>query len=65
MMAVIQEQFGQLDILVSNAASGGFRPLLEATAKNFEAAMGINALVLVNLLQAGLPLLEKPRCRPR
>jgi enoyl-[acyl-carrier protein] reductase III len=65
MIGMINEQFGRLDILISNAASGGFRPLLEATAKNFEAAMSINALALVNLLQAAVPLLAQPERRAK
>ena len=35
MMDAIKEHFGKLDILLSNAATGGFRPLLAATARNF------------------------------
>ncbi len=65
MIGMINEQFGRLDILISNAASGGFRPLLKATAKNFEAAMSINALALINLLQAAVPLLERPQRRAK
>ncbi len=65
MVGMIGDQFGQLDILVSNAASGGFRPLLEATPKNFEAAMRINALALVNLVQASMSLLERPHRRAK
>jgi enoyl-[acyl-carrier protein] reductase III len=59
MLEIVNEQFGRLDILISNAASGGFRSLLDATPKNFESAMSINALALVNLVQAALPLLER------
>jgi enoyl-[acyl-carrier protein] reductase III len=65
MLGMVQEQFGQLDILISNAASGGFRSLLDATAKNFESAMSINALALVNLVQAGLPLLSQSEHRAK
>lgn len=59
MMHFVQENFGQLDILVSNAASGGFRPVLAATARHFTNAMNINALALILLVQRALPLLEK------
>ncbi len=59
MLDFVGETFGKLDILVSNAASGGFRPLLSATARNFEAAMNTNVRALLYLLQASVPLLEK------
>ena len=59
MMEYITEQIGQLDIIVSNAASGGFRPLLAATQKHFENTYNTNVLALLYLVQAGLPLLEK------
>jgi enoyl-[acyl-carrier protein] reductase III len=59
MMNFIQEDFGQLDILVSNAASGGFRPLLASTTRHFTNTMNINTLALVLLVQRALPLLEK------
>jgi enoyl-[acyl-carrier protein] reductase III len=59
MMNFIQEEFGKLDILVSNAASGGFRPLLASTARHFTNTMNINTLALVLLVQRALPLLEK------
>jgi enoyl-[acyl-carrier protein] reductase III len=59
LMDFIDEHFGRLDILVSNAATGGFRPLLATTPRNFEAAMKTNVLALVQLAQAGLRLLER------
>ena len=55
----IKEQYGQLDIVVSSAATGGFRPLLAATTRNFEAAMRTNVMALIYLVQATLPLLEQ------
>ncbi len=55
----IKETYGQLDIVVSSAATGGFRPLLAATTRNFEAAMRTNVMALVYLVQATLPLLEQ------
>ena len=59
MVDYIAETVGQLDIIVSNAATGGFRPLLAATTRNFEAAMRTNVMALVYLVQAALPLLER------
>jgi len=61
----VRERFGQLDILVSNAASGGFRPLLESSTRQFQAAMNTNALALVHLVQAALPLLERSTGRAK
>jgi enoyl-[acyl-carrier protein] reductase III len=59
MMEAVKETFGRLDILVSNAATGGFRPLLAATARNFQAAYNTNVLALLYLVQAALPLMER------
>ena len=59
MMEYVEATFGKLDILVSNAATGGFRPLLATTARHFEAAMKTNVLALVYLLQSGVRLLER------
>jgi enoyl-[acyl-carrier protein] reductase III len=55
----VAESLGQLDIVVSSAATGGFRPLLAATTRNFEAAMRTNVMALVYLVQAAMPLLER------
>jgi enoyl-[acyl-carrier protein] reductase III len=59
MIDFIKDTFGNLDILVSNAATGGFRPLLTTTARHFEAAMNTNVRALIFLIQASLPLLER------
>lgn len=58
MMEFIKEQVGRLDILVSNAASGGFRPVLTAGENNFNAAFHTNVLALLYTVQAAMPLLE-------
>lgn len=55
----IHAEIGRLDILVSNAATGGFRPLLAAKAQHFHAAMNTNVLALLHLVQAAVPLLER------
>lgn len=55
----IEANFGRLDILVSNAATGGFRSLLEASPRNFEAAMKTNVLALLHLVQQSVGLLER------
>jgi enoyl-[acyl-carrier protein] reductase III len=58
MMEFVKNTFGTLDILVSNAASGGFRPLLSTTARHFEAAMNTNTRAFIFLVQSALVLLE-------
>jgi enoyl-[acyl-carrier protein] reductase III len=65
MIDFVTDEVGQLDILVSNAASGGFRPLLAATKRNFQAAFDTNVLALLHLVQASLPLLERQPDEPR
>jgi enoyl-[acyl-carrier protein] reductase III len=59
MMEFIDEHFGKLDVLVSNAATGGFRPLIASTVRNFEATMKTNVLAFILLVQQGLKLLKK------
>ena len=59
MMDFVRENFGKIDVLVSNAATGGFRPLVTTMPKHFEAAMRINVQGLISLVQAALPLLER------
>jgi enoyl-[acyl-carrier protein] reductase III len=65
MVGFVREKFGRLDILVSNAASGGFRPLLEANARHFEAAMNTNVRALMYLVQAAKDLLPRREGRSR
>jgi len=62
---VIGEHLGALDILVSNAAGGGFRPALEVSPDNFAYAMNLNARSFMLLMQAAKPLLERGDDRPR
>ena len=59
MMDFVTENVGRLDIVVSNAATGGFRPLLAADSRHFQTTMNTNVLSLVYLVRAALPLLEK------
>lgn len=42
MMDVIGEQLGRLDIIVSNAAAGGFRPLTSVTPAAFDSILRMN-----------------------
>jgi enoyl-[acyl-carrier protein] reductase III len=65
MLEFVREQFGRLDILLSNAASGGFRQLADASHTNFEAAMNTNVRAFIDLMQAALPLLERTEGRAK
>ena len=64
-MEFINREFGSLGIVVSNAATGGFRPLLATTDRHFEAAMNINARPLLYLVQAAMPMLEQNERRAK
>lgn len=59
MMEFVSRHVGRLDILVSNAATGGFRPLLASNPRHFLATMNINVLSLVLLVRHAMPLLER------
>jgi enoyl-[acyl-carrier protein] reductase III len=63
MMDFIAQNIGRLDIVVSNAATGGFRPLLATNARHFQTTMSTNVLSLVYLVRAALPLLQKSEGR--
>lgn len=65
MMEYVRERFGQLDILISNAATGGFRPLMDASPRHFDAAMHTNARSLLGLVQAAQSLLERSSGRAK
>lgn len=65
MCSFIKEEFGALDILVSNAATGGFRPLLAATDRNFDAAMGVNVKPLMYLVQSAVNLMDSGEHRSK
>src|SRR5512135_3654149 len=53
----IQNQFGKLDILVNNAASGTPRPALELDAKAWDWSMDINARAFVLCAQKAVGLM--------
>ncbi len=59
MFSVISNEFENLDILVSNAASGVLKPALELTERHWNWAMDINARALLTLVQQGLPLMKR------
>lgn len=59
MFAEIKEEFGHLDVLVSNAASGVLKPAMELTERHWNWAMDINARALLTLVQQGAPLMKE------
>jgi enoyl-[acyl-carrier protein] reductase III len=58
MFDVLRTEFGRLDILISNAASGVIRPALELTPRHWQWTMDINAGTLIPLTQQSVPLME-------
>ncbi len=65
MIQFITDEIGRLDIIVSNAATGGFRPLLATSTRHFQTTMNTNVLSLVYLVRAALPLLQNPQGRAK
>ncbi len=59
MFKQINEEYGHLDYLVSNAASGVLKPALELTTRHWNWAMDINARALLTLAQHAAPLMKK------
>ncbi|MBT8361950.1 MAG: enoyl-[acyl-carrier-protein] reductase FabL [Deltaproteobacteria bacterium] len=59
MFDAIREEFGSLDVLVSNAASGVLKPVLELNERHWNWSMDINARALLSLVQLGLPFMKK------
>lgn len=59
MFEVIKDEFGRVDVLVSNAASGVLKPALELTERHWNWAMDINARALLTLVQQGTPLMTR------
>jgi enoyl-[acyl-carrier protein] reductase III len=57
MMKEIEKDFGTLDILISNAASGVLKPAMELTERHWRWTMDINAGTLIPLTQHILPLM--------
>ena len=55
----IESKFGGLDFLISNAASGYNRPVLEQKPKGWEWTMNINARALLFSAQKAVPLMAK------
>ncbi len=58
MFEQIKEQYGSIDMLVSNAASGVLKPLMELSTRHWNWAMDINARALLTLAQQAVPLMK-------
>ena len=56
--AALVEQAGQLDILVSNAATGVIRPLLELEEKHWDWTMNANARALLSVARHAAPSMQ-------
>jgi len=57
MFQVLQRDFGRLDILISNAASGVLKPVMELTRHHWDWTMGINATTMLHLVQHAVPMM--------
>lgn len=57
MFELIKQEYGRVDFLVSNAASGVLKPAMELDARHWNWAMDINARSLLTLAQQALPLM--------
>ncbi|MCJ7625620.1 MAG: enoyl-[acyl-carrier-protein] reductase FabL [Anaerolineaceae bacterium] len=55
----IIEQFGALDIFISNAASGFNRPAMEQKERGWDYTMNVNARAFLFAAQRAVPLFEK------
>lgn len=57
MVAEVGGQFGRLDILVSNAASGVLKPVMEMSLKHWRWCLETNAFALSQLARHAVPLM--------
>lgn len=55
----IRTVYDHLDILVSNAASGVLKPVMELTTRHWNWAMDINARALLTLTQNAVPMMAR------
>ena len=59
MFELIREEYGRVDFLISNAASGVLKPAMELDSRHWNWAMDINARSLLTLAQQALPLMPR------
>jgi enoyl-[acyl-carrier protein] reductase III len=55
----VREHLGKIDIIVSNAAGGGFRPLIATSPEQLDYAIHLNVRAFMLLVQRAKPLLER------
>lgn len=58
LFARVTDELGRLDVLISNAASGVLRPVLDLTPKHWRWCLDTNALALPLLAQRAAPLMK-------
>ena len=58
MFEIITKEFGHLDIVISNAASGVLKPAMEMSLKHFRWCLETNAFAVNLLAQKALPLMK-------
>jgi len=58
MFGRLREEFGALDILISNAATGVLAPITEVDLKQWERSMDVNARSLLVMAREAVPLME-------
>jgi len=56
-LEVVRKEFGRLDVLVSNAASGPLKPAIELGAQEFHDALDMSGRALLALVQKALPMM--------
>jgi enoyl-[acyl-carrier protein] reductase III len=61
MLDEIEKEFGGCDIFIANAATGGFRPMLETTDKHWDWTMDVNARSILHCVQRLAPHMERQR----
>ena len=59
LFAEVEKEFGGLDILINNAASGYNRPVMEQKIKGWDWTMNINARAALFCAQRAAPLMER------
>lgn len=59
MFSAVGSQFGRLDILVNNAASAVFRPLLQLEEKHWEHVWDVNLRAINLCIRHAVPLMQK------
>ncbi|MBI3168004.1 MAG: enoyl-[acyl-carrier-protein] reductase FabL [Chloroflexi bacterium] len=61
MLDEVEKVFGGCDIFIANAASGGFRPMMETNDKHWDWAMDVNARSILHCVQRLAPHMQRQR----